>query len=151
MATALGREACALLRQVSKMDLERWQAWVLAEEAARLWEERRVLRRTIRVLRTCEVVQMIGITPKRACLNQRPRRAEGEMVTCFNCGSVALGSINGVYVSGCSNCCPALMPPPRGRWVRPCGRYLGDNDGTCPQLTCIRVAGHDGLCDNVAP
>jgi hypothetical protein len=30
-----------------------------------------------------------------------------------------------------------------------CGKYLGDNDGTCPQLTCIRTRGHDGLCDNV--
>jgi len=29
-----------------------------------------------------------------------------------------------------------------------CGRYLGDNDGTCPQLTCIREHGHSGLCDN---
>ena len=31
-----------------------------------------------------------------------------------------------------------------------CGKYLGDNDGTCPQLTCIREAGHNGLCDNVS-
>ena len=30
-----------------------------------------------------------------------------------------------------------------------CGKYLGDNDGTCPQLTCIRASGHPGLCDNV--
>ena len=30
-----------------------------------------------------------------------------------------------------------------------CGAYLGDNDGTCPQLTCIRRRRHDGLCDNV--
>ena len=30
-----------------------------------------------------------------------------------------------------------------------CGKYLGDNDGTCPQLTCIRDEDHDGLCDNV--
>jgi hypothetical protein len=30
-----------------------------------------------------------------------------------------------------------------------CGKYLGDNDGTCPQLTCIRRYGHEGLCDNV--
>lgn len=30
-----------------------------------------------------------------------------------------------------------------------CGKYLGDNDGTCPQLTCIRERGHAGLCDNV--
>lgn len=30
-----------------------------------------------------------------------------------------------------------------------CGKYLGDNDATCPQLTCIRKAGHSGLCDNV--
>jgi hypothetical protein len=34
--------------------------------------------------------------------------------------------------------------------VSRCGKYLGDNDGTCPQLTCIRPAGHDGLCDNVS-
>jgi hypothetical protein len=31
-----------------------------------------------------------------------------------------------------------------------CGRYLGDNDGTCPQLTCVRERGHAGLCDNVS-
>lgn len=31
-----------------------------------------------------------------------------------------------------------------------CGKYLGDNDGTCPQLTCIRERGHEGLCDNVS-
>ncbi len=30
-----------------------------------------------------------------------------------------------------------------------CGKYLGDNDGTCPQLTCVRRKNHDGLCDNV--
>lgn len=30
-----------------------------------------------------------------------------------------------------------------------CGKYLGDNDGTCPQLTCIRDPGHEGDCDNV--
>jgi hypothetical protein len=30
-----------------------------------------------------------------------------------------------------------------------CGKYLGDNDATCPQLTCIRDHGHEGLCDNV--
>lgn len=30
-----------------------------------------------------------------------------------------------------------------------CGAYLGDNDGTCPQLTCIRAKGHDGPHDNV--
>ncbi len=29
-----------------------------------------------------------------------------------------------------------------------CGKYLGDNDATCAQLTCIRDAGHDGNCDN---
>lgn len=35
--------------------------------------------------------------------------------------------------------------PPTGL----CGEYLGDNDGTCPQLTCIRDRGHGGRCDNV--
>lgn len=30
-----------------------------------------------------------------------------------------------------------------------CGVYMGDNDGTCPQLTCIRYKGHEGLHDNV--
>ncbi len=30
-----------------------------------------------------------------------------------------------------------------------CGKYMGDNDGTCPQLTCIRPPDHVGLCDNV--
>jgi hypothetical protein len=30
-----------------------------------------------------------------------------------------------------------------------CGKYVGDNDATCPQLTCVRRAGHDGPCDNV--
>lgn len=29
-----------------------------------------------------------------------------------------------------------------------CGVYLGDNDGTCPQLTCIRDKGHEGDHDN---
>jgi hypothetical protein len=33
--------------------------------------------------------------------------------------------------------------------VNLCGKYIGDNDGICPQLTCIRKAGHEGLCDNV--
>lgn len=32
--------------------------------------------------------------------------------------------------------------------LRKCGKYLGDNDATCPQLTCIRDAGHKGDCDN---
>ena len=31
-----------------------------------------------------------------------------------------------------------------------CNAYLGDNYGTCPQLTCILRHGHSGLCDNVA-
>lgn len=30
-----------------------------------------------------------------------------------------------------------------------CGAYLGDNDATCPQTTCIRDKNHKGLCDNV--
>lgn len=30
-----------------------------------------------------------------------------------------------------------------------CGKYLGDNDATCPQLTCVRERDHDGNCDNV--
>lgn len=30
-----------------------------------------------------------------------------------------------------------------------CGRYVGDNDATCPQITCVRFAGHPGPCDNV--
>lgn len=33
----------------------------------------------------------------------------------------------------------------------PCGKYVGDNDGTCPQLTCVRARGHHGPCDNVRP
>jgi hypothetical protein len=37
----------------------------------------------------------------------------------------------------------------RGDHHRLCGKYLGDNDGTCPQLTCVRMWNHDGLCDNV--
>jgi hypothetical protein len=55
------------------------------------------------------------------------------------------------------------LAPPHFRWnqisdlelvqrsaeVSICGKYLGDNDGTCPQLTCIRDKGHDGRCDNV--
>lgn len=32
-------------------------------------------------------------------------------------------------------------------WPR-CGLYMGDNDATCPQLTCQRRVGHGGLCDN---
>lgn len=31
-----------------------------------------------------------------------------------------------------------------------CGRYVGDNDGTCPQLGCIREKGHPGYCDNTS-
>lgn len=31
-----------------------------------------------------------------------------------------------------------------------CGRYMGDNDGTSPQLSCVREKGHFGLCDNVS-
>lgn len=31
-----------------------------------------------------------------------------------------------------------------------CGTYLGDNDGTCPTLVCIRPKGHRGLCDNTS-
>ena len=38
-----------------------------------------------------------------------------------------------------------LFSVPRPR----CGKYLGDNDGTCPQLWCIRDEDHEGLCDNV--
>jgi hypothetical protein len=34
--------------------------------------------------------------------------------------------------------------PPR------CGRYLGDNDATNPQLTCVREKGHPGFCDNTS-
>jgi len=30
-----------------------------------------------------------------------------------------------------------------------CGKYIGDNDATCPQLRCIRASGHGGFCDNV--
>lgn len=30
-----------------------------------------------------------------------------------------------------------------------CGIYLGDNDATCPQLTCVRDKGHPPPCDNV--
>ncbi len=32
---------------------------------------------------------------------------------------------------------------------RLCGKYVGDNDATCPQLTCIRWRDHEGPCDNV--
>lgn len=32
--------------------------------------------------------------------------------------------------------------------ARLCGKYIGDNDATCPQLTCVLAAGHDGPCDN---
>lgn len=31
-----------------------------------------------------------------------------------------------------------------------CGKYIGDNDATCPQLTCIREIGHPGFCDNTS-
>lgn len=30
-----------------------------------------------------------------------------------------------------------------------CGVYVGDNDGTCPGLTCVRSRGHLGPHDNV--
>ncbi len=42
------------------------------------------------------------------------------------------------------------MSDPRTVAVKVCGAYLGDNDGTCPQLTCIRPSGHEGLHDNVS-
>lgn len=29
-----------------------------------------------------------------------------------------------------------------------CGKFVGDNDATCPQLHCIRERGHTGLCDS---
>lgn len=32
-----------------------------------------------------------------------------------------------------------------------CGKYIGDNDATSPQLTCIRPVGHPDECDNVRP
>lgn len=31
-----------------------------------------------------------------------------------------------------------------------CNKYIGDNDATCPQLTCIRGPGHPGPCDNTS-
>lgn len=30
-----------------------------------------------------------------------------------------------------------------------CNSYLGDDDATNPQLTCVRTKGHEGLCDNI--
>ncbi len=39
--------------------------------------------------------------------------------------------------------------PTRTNDARPCGAYLGDNDGTCPQLTCLRGKGHEGAHDNM--
>jgi len=43
----------------------------------------------------------------------------------------------------------ASSQPPQAASRPPlCGEYLGDNDGTCPQLTCIRNRGHRGPCDN---
>lgn len=43
----------------------------------------------------------------------------------------------------------AERPPSSPFYTRRlCGKYVGDNDATCPQLTCIRDFGHDGLCDN---
>jgi hypothetical protein len=45
----------------------------------------------------------------------------------------------------------ALDQEPRpAKPKRRCGTPMGDNDGTCPQLTCIREEGHAGLCDNVS-
>jgi hypothetical protein len=36
-----------------------------------------------------------------------------------------------------------------GLFKRPrCGKYVGDNDATCPILTCQRAKGHSGDCDN---
>jgi len=43
----------------------------------------------------------------------------------------------------------AEAAPQRTSEARLCGKYLGDNDGTCPQLTCIRDHGHPDDCDNV--
>ncbi len=42
------------------------------------------------------------------------------------------------------------MSDPRTVAVKVCGAYLGDNDGTCPQLTCIRPIGHIGAHDNAS-
>lgn len=39
-----------------------------------------------------------------------------------------------------------VLPPPP---PPVCGAYVGDNDATCPQLTCIRDRGHAGDHDNV--
>lgn len=30
-----------------------------------------------------------------------------------------------------------------------CGAYLGDTDGTCPKITCVRRRGHEGPHDNL--
>ena len=45
---------------------------------------------------------------------------------------------------------PADLDAIRARLAagRECGKYLGDNFGTCPKLTCVRPPGH-ALCDNV--
>ena len=37
----------------------------------------------------------------------------------------------------------------RDEYLAKCRAHLGDNDGTCPQLTCVRRRGHDGLHDNI--
>lgn len=41
------------------------------------------------------------------------------------------------------------MAADRPGYVGVCGFYLGDNDATTPQLTCLRNRGHAGLHDNV--
>ena len=58
---------------------------------------------------------------------------------CKHCGALFI-SVNMTQEAHAPTC-PLASPR--------CGKYLGDNDGTCPQLTCIRERGHGGLCDNV--
>ena len=49
----------------------------------------------------------------------------------------------------CERCIATHASPQRPDNARVCGAYLGDNDGTSPQLTCIRRHGHEGAHDNV--
>lgn len=62
----------------------------------------------------------------------------------FNCPKKGC-TLSSSHTGPCEKPTPAADVP--GQPL--CGVYLGDNDGTCPQLTCIRTKGHEGLHDNV--
>jgi hypothetical protein len=84
------------------------------------------------------------------------------MIAKHPCGGGAFPGIGDRHCGECAWCIAreevakldarsTLQPPAARETKRPklCGKYLGDNDATCPQISCIRTRGHEGLCDNV--